>query len=382
MSCQNLEAEFTAGIHRVQEQLNKELEQLGDDAARRGKQIADEVVAGQDTAEGVGAVAGTTIGGVLGGPAGAAVGGVIGKTIGSLFVIEIQMYRHTMSLDVPQTSMKTQKISFDLPEVELKEREIIFHTPSTIMERIKGPPIPHTKVEWKTECVGPRWARICTDLPQTTVWWEDTWLDVPKVIMEEQRIVFSVPEVSMKTQEISFDLPEIAMRTAEVSLDLPSISIRFIQDAGRKAAAEAAALAQSAQDSAAQKQLQFRARMKSEVAPLGAAMFACYRQEIMGQRMRQLTPFETQITALTAAMAALQQRGVPGDHDEMIAAKAGLQKAIDQRDKLAATFDQMLADYDKKTQEAMAKFLGDSNEKAGFVQEVGSWPLIQFQTAA
>lgn len=367
MSCESEQQAFETKFQAVQQQLSRELEDIRIDTERRATEIASDFEANNDLASGVGATAGTVVGGIAAGAPGAAVGAIVGKTIGSLFTLEIGTQRQTVSFDVPQVSMKTRQISFDIPQVSIDDRDIIFGVPTIEMQRQKGPPIPETVIEWRQSCVGPSWARVCTKVPQATVRWRDSWIDVPVTVIKQVRITIGMPTVTMQRQDISFDVPETKMSQTELSIDTPYIAIRYIKDAGRRTAALTAALAQSAQEASLKKQLEFKERVRTEVTPLALAMFSCYRQGIVEQRAKVLAPFEPEVAKLSAVVAAIASRGVDASDPELKKAKEELQRALEARNNAAKPFDDALAEFDAKAKEAMDQFLaipasGDHNK--------------------
>ncbi|UVO54201.1 hypothetical protein [Sphingomonas sp. SUN039] len=360
MTCESEKSDFENKLSEVQTALNNELASIAISTEQRANEIANDFEADNDLAAGVGAVAGATVGGLLGGPTGVIVGGTIGRAIGSLFTLEITTYRQSVVLDVPQTSLTTRAFSFDLPVVSIHDADLSFDIPTTEMRRQEGPPIPHSRTRMVTHCVGPSWARVCTDLPEVTVEWEPTYIDVPVIVMRTQHIIFGVPSVSMERREIKVDIPEISMQPTSMSVDVPSITLRFIKDAGRRTAALAAALAQSAQQEAAQKQIAFQQRLRSEVAPFALKMFACYREQIMSGRSAAMSQFEPQIATLTAAITSMAGRSVPDSAPEFVAARAELEAAIKARDNGLIEFDNALAKLNVAAQQAMEQFLGHS----------------------
>jgi hypothetical protein len=357
MACEDKQEAFNARFAEVRSALEAELQAITSDTEARAQAIADDFDAANDLAEGVGASAGTAMGGMLG-PGGAVVGGVIGKTIGALFTLEVGMHRHTVSLDVPQVTMETQDLSFDLPTVVMRDTDISFDLPVIEMRRQEGPPKPEMTVRWEQRCV----LGMCTDVPVPVVTWTPTYLDVPVTVMRTQRIVIGLPQVEMRRQDIRLDLPVITMRTTEFSADVPYITLRFIQDAGKRTSALAAAVAQSAQDAANQKQLAFKQRLRSDVAPVALEMFACFRQQIGEARSAAASRFGEQVQNLTLAVAAIVGRGVPEDHAELTAARAALAEAVARQAEALRPFDESLARLDESSKAAMAQFLGAGEE--------------------
>jgi len=363
MSCQDKQAAFSEAFALVQAKLKEELDAIASDTEAKAKQIADDFEADNDLAEGVGAVAGTAVGGFFGGPVGAVVGESVGRTIGSLFTLEIGMRRETFSLDVPQATMRTQDFSFDLPTVVLRDTDLSFDVPTIEMRRQEGPPIPETIVRMELRCirigVPPFDTEVCTDVPVTVVRWNPTYLDVPVTVMKTHRIVIGVPQVEMRRQEIRVDLPEIRMARTEFSADVPHVTLRFIKDAGKRTAALAAALAQSAQDASARKQVEYRQRLRSEVAPLALDMFSCFRQQVVDARDKVVARFSGEVETFHSAIAAMVARGVPDDSAELAAARESLKSALQRQEEALKPIDLALAKLDIDTKQAMGQFLGE-----------------------
>lgn len=369
MTCDDKQKAFKEKFAEVQATLKAELAEIAADAESRAKEIADDFEADHSLAEGVGAAAGTAVGGFFGGPPGALAGEVIGKTIGSLFTLEVGMRRETFSLDVPQTTMETQDFSFDLPTVIMRDTDLSFDLPTMEMRTEEGPPIPETTVRMEQQCVdlGPL-GRPCTDIPVTVITWRKTYLDVPVTVMKTQRIVIGLPQVEMRRQDFKLDLPVIRMQPTEFSADIPYITLRFIKDAGKRTAALAAALAQSAQDAALQKQVAYKQRLRSEIAPLAVDMFTCFRTQITEGRAAVLSQFASQIQTLQNALTAIAAKGVPEDNAELKQAKEALDNAMRKQEEALAPLSDALVKLDEASKSALAQFMGDSK---GFIPAAG-----------
>jgi hypothetical protein len=362
MSCDDKSQAFKDKLASVQAELQAELASITEDTERKAQEISDDFDAGNDLAAGIGAAAGTVIGAAAG-PGGAALGGVIGRVIGGLFTLEIGTRRETVSLDVPETTMKTQDMSFDLPTVELRDTDVSFDLPAIEMRRERGPDIPEFRTRMEQRCVdlGPL-GRPCTDVPVTYIEMVPTYYDLPMTVMRTQRIVVGMPVVVMQRQDIKLDLPEISMKTTEFSADIPFVTLRFLRDAGARTAALAAALAQSAQDAAINKQVAFRERLKQEVAPLASSMFACFRDTITTAKVEAASRFESQLATLTATLTNLVSRGVPDTDNDYVQTKAQLTDLLTRRDALVQSFDAALQRLSEQSATAMAQFLGTPAE--------------------
>ena len=381
MACEDRQQAFKDKLVEVQETVKAELAAIASDTEAKARQIADDFEADHDLAEGVGAAAGTAIGGLLGGPEGAVLGNVVGKTIGSLFTLEVGMRRTSVSLDVPQARMQTQDFSFDLPTVVLRDTDLSFDVPTIEMRRVEGPPFPETTVRWTQQCIDLGWplGRACTDVPETVITWTPTFLDLPVTVMKTQRIVIGLPQVEMQRQAFSIDVPEITMETTEFSADVPYITLRFIKEAGKRTAALAAALAQSAQDAAVQRQLAFKQRLRAEVAPLAAQMFDCMQSRLVDGRATVIARFADQIQTLQNALTAIAARGVPEDNAEFQQAKQALDAMLAEQAQALAPVDAALARLAESTRVAMTQFLGDDKSVA---RAVGGLMKVSFSEGA
>lgn len=381
MACEDKQQAFKDKLDEVQQTLKAELAAIATDTEEKARQIAADFEADHDLAAGVGAAAGTAVGAVLGGPGGAIVGNIIGKTIGSLFTLEVGVRRATFSLDIPQTRMQTQDFSFDLPTVVLRDTDLSFDVPTIEMRREEGPPIPETTIRWTQQCIDMGWpvGRMCTDIPETLIVWTPTYLDVPVTVMKTQRIVIGLPKVEMRREEVKIDVPEVSMQTTEFSADVPCITLRFIQDAGKRTAALAAALAQSAQDAAVQRQLAYKQRMRAEVAPMALQMFDCMRCQLVDGRAAILARFADQIQTLQNALTAIAASGVPADNAQLVQAREALDAALAQQAKALAPVDAALVQLAESTRTAMAQFMGDEK---GVARAVGGLMKASFADGA
>jgi hypothetical protein len=374
MTCEEKQKAFNNKFGEVQAALKAELAAIATDTEEKAKQIADDFEADNGLAEGVGAAAGTAIGGYVGGLAGAVIGEEIGKKIGSLFTLEVGMRRESFSLDVPQTTMETRDFSFDLPTVVVRDTDISFDVPTIEMRTEEGPPIPEVTIRMEQHCVdlGPL-GRPCTDVPVSVITWKKTYLDIPVTVMKTQHIVLGLPQVEMRRQDFKLDVPVITMETTEFSADIPYITLRFIRDAGKRTAALASALAQSAQDTAVQRQIAYKQRLRSEIAPLAVDMFACFRTQITNGRTAVLAQFSGQIQTLQNAVTAIAAKGVPEDNAELKQAKDSLNSALAKQVDALKPLDDALAKLDEASKVALAQFLGDSK---GFMPAVGGLPKV------
>lgn len=368
MNCDDKQAAFQNTLASVQAQLKAELDAITSDTEAKAKEIADDFEADQDLAGGVGAGVGTVLGGAYGGVPGATVGAAVGKLIGSLFTLEVGMHRQVVSLDVPQTTMKTKDFSFDLPTVVVRDTDISFDLPTIEMRRQRGPDIPETVVKVTTRCIKIGWPvnkKICTDIPETTIRMKETYFDMPVTVMKTTRIVLGLPSIEMRRQEFKMDIPEITMKRTEFSADVPYITLRFVKDAGKRTAAAAAALAQAAQDSALQRQVAFKDRLRMEVAPLCVDMFACFRQVLEENRRDAAARFPEHLDKLTAAVSSLKAKAVPDNDPNMVSALATLNDAIAQRDAALKPFDDAIAELAASAKASLEQFLETTADPAG-----------------
>lgn len=360
MTCEDKQKAFQDRLAAEQETLAAELNAITADTERRAAEISEEFERENDLAEGVGAAAGTVLGAVTGGAGGGAAGGVIGRQIGALFTMDVGMRRETVVLDVPQVAMRTQDFSFDLPAVVMRDTDISFDLPTIEMRRQRGPDLPEVRVRMEQRCIDFGWplGRACTDVPVTYIEMVPTYLDVPVTVMRTVRIVIGLPTVEMQRQEFKMDVPEFTMAPVEFSADVPYITLRFVQDAGRRTAAQAAALAQSAQDTAMQKQIAFKERLRMAVAPLAVEMFDCFRGTIAEGRAQAAARFSPEVEKLTNAVTALLAQGVPQTDETFIKAKAALDDAIARRDAALKSFDDALEKLNASAKAALEQFLG------------------------
>lgn len=358
MSCEQKQQAFATAMQNVQETIERELAEIAAAAEKKATEVSNEFEQGNDLAEGVGAATGTVVGGVLGGVGGGVIGGTVGKTIGSLFVLEISNQEEIISMDIPQVTVANQDWMFDLPAVVMKNNDIIFNIPTLVMKRVEGPPIPHTTVRMRTKCIGGGLLpKICTDVPETTVTWEKTYLDVPTYESREQRIVIGVPEVEMREQKIVVGVPQVSMKRQEVKFKIPVITLRFVKDAGKRAAKAAEKIALEAATASTQKRLAMKERIRTEVVLPATQMFECYKNDIQTKRQSVTAMYEPEILKLTDAVKNLIANGVPQEDDDYIKQKEQLDKVIAQRDVATSSFDKALLQLDEETKKAIQKLL-------------------------
>lgn len=360
MSCEDKENAFKNKLAEEQLTLAAELKAIESDTEQKASQIAADFEADNDLAEGVGAAAGTAIGGYFGGPAGAAAGSVVGKQIGSLFTLEVGTRQEKVILDVPQTTMEIQDFSFDLPTVVLKDSDISFDIPTIEMRRQRGPNIPEVRTRMEQRCIGSGSFKVCTDIPIVYTEMVETYYDMPVTVMKTNHIVVGLPVIEMRREVIKISIPQITMKPTEFSADIPYITLRFIKDAGKRTAALAAALAQSAQEAATQKQIAFKDRLRVAVAPLLLEMFNCFREVILASKMEASSKFSSEISELTAAVTALVAKGVPEGDSDLINSRKLLDDCILKRENALKPFDDSLTKFDASVKISLEQFLGET----------------------
>ena len=357
MNCEKRQTEFNEAMLKVQNDLESELGTIAANAERSATELSNEFDQSNDLAEGVGASAGAVIGAVTGGVPGSVLGVTIGKTIGSLFVIETSYENHTVALDVPQVSTSIQEWKFSLPTVVIKDNDIVFNLPELVMKTVEGPKIPQVTCRMETECVGPRWARICTDVPKCTTTWVPTYFDVPTWETREHRIVIGVPNVEMREEKIVIGIPEVSMKRQEITFKIPQVTLRFIKDAGKRTAAGAANIAQEAAIASAQKRLAMKERIRFEVVEPATKMFNCYREQIIEKKNEISATFDPEITKMVDALKRLVSSGVPENDDDYINQKALLDAVIAKRNAAIEKFDLALSKIDEAAKEAIDRLI-------------------------
>lgn len=361
MNCQSKELEFNKALKSVQTDLENELAEIAKEAERESIELEQEFDQESDLANGVAITAGTAIGGALGGPVGATIGAATGKLIGSLFTLETSYSEERISLDVPTISMKSEEWKFNVPQITIKDNDIIFNVPTLVMKTVEGPKIPHSTTRMKTECVyigiKPFGKKVCTDVPQTTVTWEQTYLDIPTYEDREQRIVIGIPEITMKEQVVIIDIPEIKLEQRDIIFRIPSITIRFVKDAGKKLAEASASIASQAETASTQKRIAIKKRIVTEVIEPAKAMFECYKNGLIENRKKILSFYDPEIAKLTDALKALRSNNVPETDDDYIRQKNQLDNLITKRDESVGAIDKAIDDLNKSSEEAIEALL-------------------------
>jgi hypothetical protein len=360
MACDDKKAAFEAAILAGTKELEAGLASIGEEAARKAKELSDEFEKGNDLAEGVGAAAGTVVGGVFGGPAGAAAGGEVGKAIGALFMMRVEMRRTSFKLDVPETTIRDQEWLFDTPVVILNDKAISFDLPVPVMRRVRGPDIPRLVCRMETRDIG---LGVKLDVPVCYNEMEPSYFDVPSIEMRRQDIVVGMPEVRMQTQRIVVGVPEITMKTQEMSFDVPFVSLELVADAGKRTADAAKLLAEEAQTKALTAEASLREQLRFKVSGPCNAMFECFRGELRKAREQTAGYFDPQITQLGNSLAALAGKGVPEGDPEVVNLKITLEKLIKDRDAAVAQIDKALQELNDAAAKAMDQFINKDPEE-------------------
>lgn len=357
MDCTLKEKVFNEALAKIQSELETELAGIAKEAEKEAEQLEQEFDHERDLAQGVGATTGTAIGGAFGGPIGATIGGTIGKTIGSLFTLETSYSEELISLHVPTVTMKENVWKFDIPSVTMRDNDIIFNVPTLVMKRTKGPRIPHSTTRMRTKCIGSGIFRVCTDVPQVTVTWEQTYLDLPTYENREQRIVIGIPEVTMREQRVVVGIPEIRMEQRDIIFRVPSITLTFIKDAGKEMADAASSIAANAARASAQKRLSMKGRITTEVIEPAKAMFECYKNELGENRSKIIAFYDPEIEKLTKSLQSLKTNGVPEDDNDFVDQKKQLDDLIQKRNESVSTLDNAITELDESAKKAIESLL-------------------------
>jgi hypothetical protein len=361
MNCESKELEFNQALKSVQTDLENELVEIAKEAERESIELEQEFDQESDLASGVALTAGTAIGGAIGGPVGAPIGAAVGKLIGSLFTLETSYSEERISLDVPTITMKSEDWKFDVPQITIKDSDIIFDIPTLVMKTVKGPKIPHSTTRMKTECIyigiKPFGKKVCADVPQTTITWEQTYLDIPEYESREHRIVIGIPEVTMREQVVIIDIPEIKLEQRDIIFRIPSITMRFVADAGKKLAEASASIASQAESATAQKRLAIKKRIVAEVIEPAKAMFECYKSGLINNRKKILGFYDPEITKLTDSLKALRTNNVPETDDDYINQKNQLDNLIAKRNESVKSIDKALNDLNESSKQAIEALL-------------------------
>ena len=355
MSCEAQQTAFGETLQRVQKVLKDDIDGVARDTESKTKDLSDKFENDNQLAQGVGATAGTVVGAAVGGAAGAAAGAVVGKAIGAMFTIDIREDIVKFSLDLPEIALKDQEWSLDLPEVSTKDTDIIFNVPTLVMKTVEGPPIPETIVEMVTQCVDLGWpiGKVCTDIPQTTIRWKPTYLDVPTWEDREQRIVIGLPQVTIRTQKIILGIPQVTMKTQEFSFSIPVVTIRHAKDASERLADAARVVATDAATLIAQKQGAFKDRMRQELVGPAHGLFDCHRSTLIAKRDEVSVFFGTQLDTIANSVITLTSNNVPEGDPSLVSARARATDMMAKRDEQLRQFDVAIAKLDQTMKEAI-----------------------------
>lgn len=357
MGCEEKAQLFNEMLAKIQSDFKGEMQALASETQKQTSELDKQFEGGNDLAEGIGAAAGTAIGGAFAGAPGAAAGAIVGKTIGSLFEIEITEQGISVDVPIPEFGVENQDWIITIPQVEMKDEDIIFNLPTLVMQRIEGPPKPETVVKMVTQCHGPSWARICFDVPETTITWTPTYLDVPTYEDREHRIVLGVPQVTMVDEKVVVGMPTVKISNQVLSMTVPSVTIRYVADTSKEIADAANAIAADATAKTELKKQALASRMRAELLGPAQEMFLCHRDNLMAQRANVDAQLSTQVETATNALIALKAAGVPEADDDYAKAKANADALVEQRAKSLAHFDDAIAELDLSSKEAIGKMM-------------------------
>jgi hypothetical protein len=339
MACDEAQGALDKAVASAREQTNALFAEATDRIKNKVKFSEDELE-NDDAVKAALTAAGMVIGGATGGAGGALVGATIGEIVGKLFIIKFEMRRVEASLDLPVVKMSQQTIFFDSPTININQQDVFFETPSVRMKTIPGPCIPQVTIEWVNE--GPFGAPV----PKAKHWCEPTYIEVPEVFMEQQKVSLGVPEFRMEQISIVLDLPETRMERTDISYDLPTVVVRPIAEVSEKLSSEAKRLsAESAQEISALQMSAKEILKKKITEPLGL-LFDCFRENIKKVYSVRLDAAVVELKKAEDALSLMRSSGVPTSDDDYVIAEANRNKASGS---LASIQSQLQGALDKLT---------------------------------
>jgi hypothetical protein len=254
------------------------------------------------------------------------------------FKFKVSSHIETISLDVPEVTVRDKEMSFDLPEVSIKQQTWKYDIPQTKMgmQCIDGPPETVCHMETKNIGFGIKTdipvcslrpgKQICTEVPEFYIATTETTLGVPEVAMKTQKIVIGVPEFKMGRQEIKFSVP-----------DLTLVDIEASQKETQKKSDDLTATAKQGSQALAE-------GMKAEIAKASSDSIAqtmdCERASINAKRNEALATIEKNISVVQAALTQAKAVNAAEFAQSM---QATLEKPIASRKETNEAFDKALA---------------------------------------
>jgi len=251
--------------------------------------------------------------------------------------IDVKWETVTVSLDLPEVSMKLQEWSLDLPQVTMKDKRIVFSTTSSRMV--------NKKVGQYPEVHG--W----------TIKWKDIIISVPEFFQQDHEIIMGIPEVRMDTTSFKLDVPEFVMRTQEIKFDLPQITVKSVQAEARLLKEEAEAKAAEMGKEIAAMRARVLGRGGEKVVAASNTFFTCLRTQIQMKRDETAALFEPGIAMVQQALSKLQDVSATAPADEM---RQRLNELIAKKEAATANFDaaiRQIIEQEKATVDSLLRGL-------------------------
>jgi hypothetical protein len=279
---------------------------------------------------------------------------------GSVFVtfdIDVEMVEQTVKMHLPKVTMESMTLKMNLPQARGRDKEISYHVPVTVMVRQQIGTHPETICRTEYKRIG----GVRIPYPHCETVWKPLLADVPKIQMEQRRIVFTYPEITVNETEFIVNLPKFEPELKTITFKTPSITIRDVRVEARRA-----------EERAKRAELEFNADTKAAVAEFRhdvamhikephTKMFDCIREDILSQRVEAMSKFENPIAMLNAGIANLKNNETDDDRDQIAELERSREDMIAKSREIDKTFSDALAMLQKSQEDSLQEILEGVN---------------------
>ena len=237
----------------------------------------------------------------------------------------ITMEKNHFALDIPEFRMVNQTISLDLPQVTMKPQHIIFGTPSVKCENVQTGEYPEFTCDHAViPACTTKWSPIITTVCKPILTQQDIVTNIPEFVVARTSMVIGVPEVTMKRQDWYFDLPKLHLESGCIG----------------------SGCAERCQSTANKYQTKYQSiispaisKSKTDVATANGSFFQCEITGITAQRDSVVAQIDAQIAIVNGSIATLNSMGATDEVKTVTTTLSNLQL---QKQKIIDTYETIL----------------------------------------
>lgn len=190
---------------------------------------------------------------------------------------------------------KPQKFSYDLIHVTMRNKSLSLNLPQCSMKR-KSFSVPTSKAEWKVK-------KLCCGIKTKTL----------VITNGTKQVYFNSPELKMARTEITTKIPEFTKKRQDISLNIPEFKLKSpIPDENKKyddLEKKSEAVAQQA-DALSKSGASLEKEQKEKSKVLIINLFTCINNELEKQKIETVKTFDITFNDINNTISQLQANGL------------------------------------------------------------------------